>query len=52
VAATESIKPAAAATLSRGASPGRSKRWLKIKNPDSPAMQRVREETSQARQID
>lgn len=24
---------------------GRSKRWLKIKNPDSPAMQRVRDET-------
>ena len=24
---------------------GRSKRWVKIKNPDSPAMQRVRDET-------
>ena len=24
---------------------GRSKRWLKIKNPDSPAVQRVRDET-------
>lgn len=24
---------------------GRSKRWLKIKNPDSPAMQRVQDET-------
>jgi ATP-dependent DNA ligase len=24
---------------------GRSKRWLKIKNPESPAMQRVRDET-------
>jgi len=24
---------------------GRSRRWLKIKNPDSPAMQRVRDET-------
>jgi bifunctional non-homologous end joining protein LigD len=24
---------------------GRSKRWLKVKNPDSPAMQRVRDET-------
>ena len=24
---------------------GRSRRWLKIKNPDSPAMQRVRDDT-------